>query len=172
MTACSGCFSAQRPELYRDSSGKERDETGLDYFGARYFSGALGRFTGADNPFADQYTTDPQSWNLYTYARNNPLRYVDPNGQSWRDVVNGAVNAIKSNFVLGIGRDTGNQDYKTGQKIGDIVSIGLGLYEANVGIGGATGGGALVLTGAGTAPGVAVTPVTSISRGYYPTGKK
>jgi hypothetical protein len=29
-------------------TGKERDETGLDYFGARYFSGAMGRFTSAD----------------------------------------------------------------------------------------------------------------------------
>ena len=36
-------------------TGKERDnESGLDYFGARYFSGAGGRFTSADAPFADQ----------------------------------------------------------------------------------------------------------------------
>jgi RHS repeat-associated protein len=55
-------------------TGKERDtETGLDYFGARYFSGAQGRFTSPDEPFADQYESDPQSWNLYTYGRNNPL---------------------------------------------------------------------------------------------------
>lgn len=63
-------------------TGKERDaETGLDYFGARYFSGAQGRFTSPDAPFADQHPEDPQSWNLYGYSRNNPLRYVDPTGQ-------------------------------------------------------------------------------------------
>jgi RHS repeat-associated protein len=36
-------------------TGKERDaETGLDYFGARYFSGAQGRFTSPDLPLIDQ----------------------------------------------------------------------------------------------------------------------
>lgn len=62
-------------------TAKERDdESGLDYFGARYFSASLGRFTGPDRPFADQFSVDPQSWNLFTYTRNNPLRYVDQNG--------------------------------------------------------------------------------------------
>ena len=62
-------------------TGKERDaETGLDYFGARYMSAAQGRFTSPDRPFADQHPADPQSWNLYTYARNNPLRFIDPLG--------------------------------------------------------------------------------------------
>ncbi len=59
-------------------TGKERDaETGLDYFGARYYGGAQGRFTSPDQPFLDQRPEDPQSWNLYTYGRNNPLRYID-----------------------------------------------------------------------------------------------
>ena len=63
------------------STGKERDtETGLDYFGARYYGSALGRFTSADEPFADQHAEDPQSWNLYSYARNNPLKFVDDTG--------------------------------------------------------------------------------------------
>ena len=64
------------------STGKERDlETGLDYFGARYMSSAQGRFTSPDAPFADQKPEDPQSWNLYGYVRNNPLRYTDPTGR-------------------------------------------------------------------------------------------
>ena len=64
-------------------TGQVRDgETGLDYFGARYFSGAQGRFTSPDAPFADQHTGDPQSWNLYTYVRNNPLSSVDPDGRA------------------------------------------------------------------------------------------
>jgi len=63
-------------------TGKERDaETGLDYFGARYFSGAQGRFTTPDEPLVDQHTQDPQSWNLYSYVRNNPLRAVDQDGR-------------------------------------------------------------------------------------------
>ncbi len=64
-------------------TGKERDaETNLDYFGVRYFSGAQGRFTSPDVPLADQRPEDPQSWNLYSYGRNNPLKYVDPTGQA------------------------------------------------------------------------------------------
>ena len=48
-------------------------ETGMDYFYARYYSGAEGRFTGADLPLIDQYPSDPQSWNLYGYVRNSTL---------------------------------------------------------------------------------------------------
>jgi RHS repeat-associated protein len=62
-------------------TGKERDaETGLDYFGARYLSAAQGRFTSPDVPLLDQQPGDPQSWNLYSYVRNNPLIFTDPTG--------------------------------------------------------------------------------------------
>jgi RHS repeat-associated protein len=61
---------------------KERDiESGLDYFGARYYASVQGRFTSADDFLNDTHVVDPASWNLYTYVRNNPLRYVDPLGQ-------------------------------------------------------------------------------------------
>ena len=64
-------------------AGKERDgEMGLDYFGARYLSGVQGRFASPDKPFADQHVHDPQSWNLYSYARNNPLRFIDLQGEA------------------------------------------------------------------------------------------
>jgi RHS repeat-associated protein len=64
-------------------TGKERDaETGLDFFGFRYFSSAQGRWTSPDEVFADQHPEDPQSWNMYAYVRNNPLAHVDPNGKA------------------------------------------------------------------------------------------
>jgi RHS repeat-associated protein len=70
-------------------TGKERDggsgETGLDYFGARYYSNGLGRFITADwsavpvpVPYAD--LIDPQSLNQYTYVRNIPTVNVDADG--------------------------------------------------------------------------------------------
>jgi RHS repeat-associated protein len=63
-------------------TAKERDtESGLDNFGVRYFGSNVGRFTSADNFLNDTTARDPQSWNLYTYVRNNPLRYVDPTGE-------------------------------------------------------------------------------------------
>ncbi|MBY0507025.1 MAG: RHS repeat-associated core domain-containing protein [Bryobacteraceae bacterium] len=74
--------SVRRTCVRSRSTGKERDaETGLDYFGARYLSGSMGRFTSPDAPFADQHSQDPQSWNLYGYARNNPLKFVDESGR-------------------------------------------------------------------------------------------
>ena len=61
---------------------KERDlETGLDYFGARYFASVQGRFTSPDDYLNDTYTAAPASWNLYAYVRNNPLTYIDPDGE-------------------------------------------------------------------------------------------
>ena len=63
-------------------TGKERDaESGLDNFGARYNSSALGRFMSAD-PFTvtPGRVVDPQQLNLYAYVRNNPLRHIDPTG--------------------------------------------------------------------------------------------
>jgi len=58
------------PSLF---TGKERDtESGNDYFGARYYASSMGRFMSPDKAFADQYAVNPQSWNLYSYVRNNP----------------------------------------------------------------------------------------------------
>jgi RHS repeat-associated protein len=62
-------------------TGKELDsESGLDYFGARYFATAQGRFSSPDAALTGQGASNPQSWNLYAYVTNNPLRYVDPTG--------------------------------------------------------------------------------------------
>lgn len=59
-------------------TGKERDATGLDYFGARYFEPSLGRFTGIDK--MEGRIDEPQTWNRYTYCINNPYKYFDPDG--------------------------------------------------------------------------------------------
>jgi RHS repeat-associated protein len=66
-------------------TGKERDsESGLDWFEARYFGSALGRFTSPDPENSNAMASDPQSWNMYAYARNNPLAYSDPTGLSYQ----------------------------------------------------------------------------------------
>jgi RHS repeat-associated protein len=64
-------------------TGKEHDwETGLENFGARYDASAMGRFMTPDAPFADQTANDPDSWNLYGYVRNDPLRFMDEDGRA------------------------------------------------------------------------------------------
>jgi len=67
-------------------TGKERDiETGHDYFGARYYASNMGRFMSPDwsdtpsqIPYAD--LPNPQSLNLYSYVKNNPLSRTDADG--------------------------------------------------------------------------------------------
>ena len=63
-------------------TGQERDtESGIDFFKARYASAPQGRFQSPDPAgmfVADP--TNPQSWNLYAYVMNNPLKYIDPTG--------------------------------------------------------------------------------------------
>jgi RHS repeat-associated protein len=81
MQSCTG--TDENPMHF---TGKQRDtETNDDYFGARYYSSTQGRFTRPDEAFADQDPDDPQTWNLYTYGLNNPLRYTDPTGMSHMD---------------------------------------------------------------------------------------
>ena len=76
-------------------TSKERDaETGLDFFETRYFSSAQGRFTSPDAPFAGQHKEDPQSWNMYAYVRNNPLRYTDPDCRDCSGGVLACINTI------------------------------------------------------------------------------
>jgi RHS repeat-associated protein len=72
------------PQEKRLFTGKERDtETELDYFGARYYRANVGRFTTIDPVYTWQENLeDPQRWNRYAYARNNPLKYVDPDGRA------------------------------------------------------------------------------------------
>ncbi len=67
-------------------TGKERDaESGLDNFGARYDASGLGRFMTPDPLMASGHARNPQTWNRYAYALNNPVRFVDPDGMEVPD---------------------------------------------------------------------------------------
>ena len=106
-------------------TGKERDgETGLAYFGARYFSGAQGRFTSPDTPLADQCPQYPQSWNLYSYVRNNPLKFTDPTGQ---DCI--YTNNSNSNGTVTI--ETGDCTKKGGTYVAGTIDIKSITYDPN-----------------------------------------
>lgn len=60
--------------------GKVHDDaTGLSYMSARYYDPVLGRFMGVDP--VDFQVDNLHSFNRYTYANNNPYKYVDPDGR-------------------------------------------------------------------------------------------
>jgi RHS repeat-associated protein len=56
------------------------DEDNLDYMHARYYSPYFGKFLSLD-PIDSARPSRPQSWNMYGYAINNPILYVDPDGE-------------------------------------------------------------------------------------------
>lgn len=69
-------------------------ETGTIYLRARYYNPSTGRFISRDS-FAGR-RSDPLSLNLYTYCRNNPIRYVDPSGHSYATLPDGTTMTINS----------------------------------------------------------------------------
>jgi RHS repeat-associated protein len=86
-----GSFNEQRK-----FAGHEYDvDTSLSYMNARYYNGKIGRFVSQDPAFwdfshAQVQLVDPQSWNSYAYARNNPLINIDESGQFWDTVLDTA----------------------------------------------------------------------------------
>ena len=66
-------------------TGHERDSESLDYMHARFYAPFMGRFLSVD-PVMDpeEYLPEPQRWNRYAYATNNPLKNVDPDGKRTR----------------------------------------------------------------------------------------
>ena len=71
-------FCIHHSSLSHTFSAKERDsETGLSYFGSRYYSSDLSIWLSVD-PMSDKYA----SLSPYVYCANNPVRLVDPNGEA------------------------------------------------------------------------------------------
>ncbi|VAW98248.1 hypothetical protein MNBD_GAMMA22-2437, partial [hydrothermal vent metagenome] len=61
-------------------TGKPQDSnTGLSYFGARYYDPLIGRFMSVDPVGARE--GDVHNFNRYAYANNNPYMFVDPDGK-------------------------------------------------------------------------------------------
>jgi RHS repeat-associated protein len=57
---------------------EEMDEVGLVNMNGRIYDATLGRFMSADSGIP--YPLDLQSYNRYSYGRDNPQRYIDPSG--------------------------------------------------------------------------------------------
>jgi RHS repeat-associated protein len=72
--------SGTQPETHRFTGQEADDETGLMYYQARYYDPALGRFLQADGFVPD--ANAPQALDLYAYANNSPVNYVDPSGHA------------------------------------------------------------------------------------------
>lgn len=154
-------FGRPARRVRQQFTGKERDpETGLDYFGARYMSAAQGRFTSVDPVFATASLFHPQSWNGYTYGLNNPLKYVDLDGDVPVNVIAAVVGAAIGG-VVGAAGEYANQVRTSGQ-----VTSGARMWTAAGG--GAVAGGIAGFTlgigaGAGATAGVVEAGIVNAS---------
>ncbi len=135
-------------------TGYTKDEaTDLQYAGARYYKGDVGRFISQDpvglalgdtNKMKEiskiepkKYLGDPQSHNVYSYARNNPVRYIDENGEWFKEYATGQQSF--NDFTLEIGQaaaqlsdDSQAYDFAISNPgvAGPIVGITAGAFAA------------------------------------------
>ncbi|MBL7130967.1 MAG: RHS repeat-associated core domain-containing protein [Candidatus Omnitrophica bacterium] len=118
-------------------------ETGLYYYGARYYNPVIGRFITAD--LTVQHPGDPQDLNRYTYCRNNPVNLVDPTGLGWWSdfwgkvsgffgaVIGTIVGIVTANPLLGIA--TYSAIAASGQRGNFGKNFGINLVSGIVGWG-------------------------------------
>jgi RHS repeat-associated protein len=136
-------------------NGKEldtkKDLNWYDY-GARHYDASLGRWFVVDPLVEKYYGLSP-----YTYCYNNPIRFVDPNGQDGKDVVVGYAIGFITNLLPNTGflRDsytpTDVSDYNNALRGMDNASLAMGIGMV------AGGGGAMIAGQTMTTTGVALT---------------
>jgi len=87
-------------DIKHQFTGKENDSsTKLYYYGARYYDPQLGRFITADWTITN--SADPQAFNRYAYARNNPIIYTDPTGLNFLKKLGKAFKRSIGSFIGG-----------------------------------------------------------------------
>ncbi|WP_048065292.1 DUF2341 domain-containing protein [Methanosarcina acetivorans] len=107
-------------------TGQENDaDTGLMYYGARYYSPEYRVFVQPDTMLPDPY--NPQALNRYSYVLNNPVKYTDPSGHVVDVLVDGGFLLMDLDDIR-----TGNADKWT--------YIGLGVDLVCAFVPGVTGG--------------------------------
>jgi RHS repeat-associated protein len=84
-------------------NGKELDpETGLYYYGGRYYDPEISRFISPD-PFI-QAPDNPQSLNRYSYVLNNPQNYIDPSGYNWFTDLFKSIKKIFTKYIIPVSK--------------------------------------------------------------------
>ena len=132
-------------------TGHERDYNGgtaiansdyLDYMHARHYTPTLGRFVSVDPTMDSANVAVPQTWNRYSYALNNPVLSIDPDGEvAWIAVGAGVgtlVGAGANFFTQVAEKGFNNVNYR------DVGAAAVGGFVSG-GIAGMTGGASLFI---------------------------
>ncbi|WP_348655499.1 RHS repeat-associated core domain-containing protein [uncultured Roseivirga sp.] len=81
INALSSSAPLSKPNKYLYNGKELQEETGWYDYGARLFDPAIGRFIQVD-PLAE---VTQEAWTPYHYVKNNPIKYIDPDGMIWKD---------------------------------------------------------------------------------------
>jgi len=114
-------------------------ESQLYYYGARYYSPYLAKFTQPDTVIQDVY--NPQNLNRYSYALNNPYKYNDPSGNYFEtiadigfvlwDIVDIVKNPTNADNWVSLGLDLVSTATPVVAGLGRAYKIGKGLKAAD-----------------------------------------
>ena len=121
------------------STGKERDsESGNDYFGARYYGSVTGRWLSPDviNLTSARLLNPANTLNKYVYGGNNPLKYIDKDGEDitvFYRPPSGAPNDYGHIMLGALNQATGKVAFLDYYPKGGTDSMGSGAGAFNMG---------------------------------------
>jgi hypothetical protein len=99
----------------------------LDYFNARYYSSAQGRFTSVDPLMRSASISDPETFNRYTYVSNNPLNLTDPTGEQ-QQCPEGQKCDQNGNIIVGV---VGSVTVTSGTPVTTAIPDSTPIYESS-----------------------------------------
>ena len=158
---------------YRGYCGHEHlPQFGLINMNARLYDPALGRFLSPD-PYV-QMPDFSQSFNRYSYCLNNPLKYVDENGEYWWILISAGIGGFVN---LGIKAAKGKihswgdgfAAFGIGFAAGAVSAVaGFGAFTAVAGVGATVGtGGFFAGAASGAVSGLAGASILSVGNHQY-----
>jgi RHS repeat-associated protein len=115
----SGTYSTN----YRFTGKELDDETGLYFYGARYYNPIIGRFITPDSIV--QAPQNPQTLNRYSYCVNNPVNYTDPSGHFL--FLPARIGALIGGLIGGINAAINGGNFFEGFFGGALVGLGAGF---------------------------------------------
>ena len=111
-----GTFTTSTSVQSYKYNGKELDRvSGLNLYdyGARYYDATIGRWCMVDSLSEKYY-----SFNSYNYCGNNPVRYVDPDGNGWNEAWPFLKESLEASFSVGLRVEASTKIKNIGVKLG------------------------------------------------------